>query len=608
MILFSLLVSAAVCSLQDKADKILRGVSCEDFRVKFSVSKKQLYASSYPRTNTFVIGPTATKKHQSCRRQLESVLVGTNQASGSTWYEQRQTVWLDFFDENDYENCGSTVSQTEFGIKFTFEVSGKPSASAIITTEIACFWPTVKADEIPSTYDAYLNGGTATAVSGNRIEIKKLGNMSSERQFDLYDVRTNMTQKFYPFRDSVRLAQVGQPMLVGVWPKPEWKQGKNINQIYAHSSRWNYFIRDCYFSGIDKDAVDPATDNAVDIQLIKRNCKNARYHIQQLSKYGRKDDGHLMMFEAIAFNDREEHYLTCDVDVCLALPTKEWRTIYTQNAAQTDAYADCGTECHVEVDASNYIDFRKLDDLKEYYFRLTYDAAWITWKQKWNPLAITNQAVKIWDLVVDSTLVGIVTEDNFFGLSRSASFLKTLLDGQPDSEPNFSDVPIPGVGSESTERYFSVGYREILTGGENAGFFESAAVSTLEIQEINSVHTWSDCYQPCVGDQWLSQGTDESVFELSTVIPPLGSSVEPITVNYVTDASDDVVATQATAATELNYTNDLDQAKEECLAIYTPSTAFKAGFFTTNDENLMTLCGYISQAEINASDFAAAFT
>jgi hypothetical protein len=73
------------------------------------------------------------------------------------------------------------------------------------------------------------------------------------------------------------------------------------------------------------------------------------------------------------------------------------------------------------------------------------------------------------------------------------------------------------------------------------------------------VHTWSDCYQPCVGDQWLSQGTDESVFELSTVIPPLGSSVEPITVNYVTDASDDVVATQATAATELNYTNDLDQ-------------------------------------------------
>ena len=46
-----------------------------------------------------------------------------------------------------------------------------------------------------------------------------------------------MTQKFYPFRDSVRLAQVGQPMLVGVWPKPEWKQGKNINQIYDHSCK-----------------------------------------------------------------------------------------------------------------------------------------------------------------------------------------------------------------------------------------------------------------------------------------------------------------------------------------------------------------------------------
>lgn len=109
-------------------------------------------------------------------------------------------------------------------------------------------------------------------------------------------------------------------------------------------------------------------------------------------------------------------------------------------------------------------------------FELTY--IFIIYKP-WNAVLSKN-------IQYDSFIVGIVTEDNFFGLSRSASFLKTLLDGQPDSEPNFSDVPIPGVGSESTERYFSVGYREILTGGENAGFFESAAVSTLEIQEINS--------------------------------------------------------------------------------------------------------------------------
>ena len=54
-----------------------------------------------------------------------------------------------------------------------------------------------------------------------------------------------------------------------------------------------------------------------DIQLIKRNCKTKKYHVQQLTKFGRKKDGHMIMFEAIAFEDSDDHYLTCDVDICL---------------------------------------------------------------------------------------------------------------------------------------------------------------------------------------------------------------------------------------------------------------------------------------------------
>ena len=39
--------------------------------------------------------------------------------------------------------------------------------------------------------------------------------------------------------------------------------------------------------------------------------------MQQLTKYGTKENGHMMMFEAIAFANAKDHYLTCDVDICM---------------------------------------------------------------------------------------------------------------------------------------------------------------------------------------------------------------------------------------------------------------------------------------------------
>merc|ERR1711970_1491775 len=122
------------------------------------------------------------------------------------------------------------------------------------------------------------------------------------------------------------MAKIGQPIMAGVWPKPQWVNGKNYNRIYMHAPRWDYFIRDCVFSGLIDDIQE-------DIQLIKRNCKSSKYHVQQLSKYGRKKDGHMMMFEAVAFSDAQDHYLTCDVDLCL------------KDLDGNHVWSDCYQEC-----------------------------------------------------------------------------------------------------------------------------------------------------------------------------------------------------------------------------------------------------------------------
>ena len=53
------------------------------------------------------------------------------------------------------------------------------------------------------------------------------------------------------------------------------------------------------------------------IQLINNNCKTRSYQVQLLSKVGIKDTGHIMMFEALAFPQADDHSLECKVDVCL---------------------------------------------------------------------------------------------------------------------------------------------------------------------------------------------------------------------------------------------------------------------------------------------------
>jgi len=283
------------------------------------LQKKQLYTGSFPQSNWFVLGNgNENIESEECRYELKKILVGT-------WYERRYTVWFDFFSKNNYNNCGATVEQTEEGLFVSVDVSGLPSKSSHSprTITMNCFFPIHQNEDdmlsLSATAQDFVDG--QQTVTGNDFHIKKWGNMTTP--FELYDVRTNMTERYFPFTQTSRMAKIGQPILAGIWPKPIWKNGVNKNPIFNHAARWDYFIRDCVFSGL-------IGEDQNDIQLIKRNCKTSNYHVQQLSKYGRKNDGHLMMFEAMAFSDGEDHFLTCNVDVCLKnlLGVHEWADCY----------------------------------------------------------------------------------------------------------------------------------------------------------------------------------------------------------------------------------------------------------------------------------------
>ena len=101
-------------------------------------------------------------------------------------------------------------------------------------------------------------------------------------------------------------------------------------------------VRDCIYSALHKDGRLSST------QLIKRNCKTNEIHLEVLSKYGRKQDGHLFMFEAIAFEDDAEHFVTCDVDVCL------------RGADGKNLWPGCYQEC----DNKEWFDFDAFDSFQ----------------------------------------------------------------------------------------------------------------------------------------------------------------------------------------------------------------------------------------------------
>lgn len=174
---------------------------------------------------------------------------------------------------------------------------------------------------------------------GSSFTIYKMGNL--EAGFEVFDVRNALTGRFFPRTNTARMARVGDAVFAGVRPKPMMVGREDRNPVTLHPNRWAYFINDCIWSGVNMEGAFSA------IQLFEKNCKNKDYHVQRLSKFGRKD-GQMFMFEAMAFNDADIHYLTCDVSICLKRPNGDGTFSY----AMTDCYEACDSEQFVEQDAN----------------------------------------------------------------------------------------------------------------------------------------------------------------------------------------------------------------------------------------------------------------
>jgi len=298
-------------NIENQAKKLLYGLECTNFGMKFTVTKRQLYRSEkLPHHNKFVLGGRNNCIRELYRTPLED-------QDGNQWKEKRTTVELDFFRDNSLENCGMSLSQDKYGIRTEILVAGKrPRADAASVIPrvlvLSCYYPidngvTYAREEKPDDILEYESG---TYVVGERsITVRKAGELHSP--FELYDVRGNKTEEMFPEHDlSIRHVRVGETLMVGVRPKPVWVDGVNANPILKNSARWDYFLRDCTLSG----TVNGETKT---IQLINNNCKTRSYQVQLLSKVGIKDTGHIMMFEALAFPQADDHSLECKVDVCL---------------------------------------------------------------------------------------------------------------------------------------------------------------------------------------------------------------------------------------------------------------------------------------------------
>lgn len=303
----SVVLSQATPTLTQHAKKLKASFKCDNFGVEFTVTKSQLYqGKNVPHSDKFTVG-----SQSNCPFHLTKRVVTNN---GKTWTEKQRTLKLDFFNKNQVEECGATIFQDEYGIIYETFIRGRtsqqqPAPYTPQTIILSCFYPMTDTpyDQLPPDRQAYSRG--IFTIGSNSIQLKATGKLKSE--FQLYDVQANDTQLFFPQTETSRIVNVGTPTFIGLIPKPIWLNGNNVNPITSNSARWDYFIRDCFWSGVKLDGTERQ------FQLVKRNCKNTSYQVQFLTKMARKKDGHMMMFETFAYDDSVEHFLSCDVDLCL---------------------------------------------------------------------------------------------------------------------------------------------------------------------------------------------------------------------------------------------------------------------------------------------------
>jgi len=271
-----------------------------------------------PKQNHFFVGVG-----NNCRETLTAEPVEATDKDGNvieTWTEIRKKWTLDWFGDEHVEKCGAQITQDEFGIVYQIEVKGKraKSSPALYTPRtiiFSCFYPMagVQYEDLPLDYQRFMDG---TANVGTSIHLKKASRLDAP--FYLYDVEKALADgswgttggEYWNHQLATRNKKVGDPVFMAMKAVPTLQDGTE-NFLTKHAIRFDYFIRDCVFSGVKADGTQS------DIQLIKRNCKTKDYHVQQLSKYGQENVGHMFMFESIAFEDAIEHYVTCDVDICV---------------------------------------------------------------------------------------------------------------------------------------------------------------------------------------------------------------------------------------------------------------------------------------------------
>lgn len=320
MLLFSTLLLGTAYGQTDEqiatAKKIRNNFSCDNFAVSFQVTKRQLYKDSrIPKSDKFWVGIG-----DNCIYDLTKQAMG-GVAPLPSWYEKRsEKITLPFFEDGtNIEKCGATLIQDEFGIVYELHVKGRRSKQASPrflpqTLIFSCFYPmsNTPIDELPQDLQKYMNNEFVIGTSS--MQFRRHGKL--EQRFKIFDVEVGVDNDDYSMEsEKTLIKRVGQPIMLGVYPVnladgSVSDADESDNEVKRHAERWDYFFRDCIYSGYADGVYS-------EIQLIKRNCKTTKYHVQQLSRYGREDDGHIIMFEAIGFDDDSKHNITCDVDVCL---------------------------------------------------------------------------------------------------------------------------------------------------------------------------------------------------------------------------------------------------------------------------------------------------
>merc|ERR1712227_433704 len=322
-------VSSDLSSKQ--ANKFRKHLDCNGFETTFTVTKSMLYDQAKPpASDYFYIGVVDASKQLAgfrrdnwgCKGKFRPMTRPRGQQ-----VEMAATFTLDWFDENDLNNCGIKLTETinngingrTSKINVEFIIFGDPrsdidkvqdvlpNTSRVIQVEC----------EVARTVDEwtykYQNDPVLSTGLGRGATIKKSGLFKSD-VFETYDVRTGFTRAFHPYTSQHRMAKPGEPMLVGVRPKPDYRWGTNYNPIAKHGKRWRFYTDNCVWSGLT-DQKDETS--SVNIELINGGCKSVKYNVEILSKYGRNKDGNLFMFEAMGFGNGNLAYLTCSVKICL---------------------------------------------------------------------------------------------------------------------------------------------------------------------------------------------------------------------------------------------------------------------------------------------------